>query len=46
MKDETKEKIIDAISKVEIMVCIVCGKFINKEEYEQGDGACSECWSK
>ena len=43
---EIKKKLKKAFSKVVVMTCGVCGKFINQDEYKKGDGACMECWSK
>jgi len=45
-KEELKEKISEAFSKIELLACVVCGELISRKEYADGDGACGKCWEK
>jgi len=41
---EIKDRILNAISKVEIMECSMCGDFIDKDEYARAEGVCFKHW--
>lgn len=40
------KRVMESMSKIEIFECSTCHKFIGKDEYDKGNGACYECWSK
>lgn len=43
-KEELKNRLVESFNKLEIKECEVCGRFISKKEFEQGEGACFKCW--
>ena len=41
---EISKRVLDAISKVEIYECDICGSYIGEEENKKGEGVCYKHW--